>query len=89
MFDDVRLYEILFLPLKFEKLVITQCMLYTSSLIANLVVMPIRVIWTILRLLVMSTVGRLFTNKRKSMSVRDQADFIRVLVGALVTYYLL
>ena len=23
------------------------------------------------------------------MSVRDQADFIRVLVGALVTYYLL
>ena len=60
-------------------------MLYLSSLIYNIVVLPIRVILSLGH-----TVVKIMKECRlPNLSVRQQVDLVRVVIGTLTTWFLL
>lgn len=49
-FADEGLYNVFIIPYKFEKLIFIQGLLQTCALIFNLVILPIRVTWSLLKI---------------------------------------
>lgn len=54
-FADEGLYNVFIIPFKFEKLICIQGLMHLCALIYNLVVLPIRVTWSLLCLLIFTT----------------------------------